>query len=57
MIACWLLDSEMFDHYRDDLVAAIRQQGHACKLIRAPKPGYSWDDEGCSYRQTFPGDA
>lgn len=57
MNACWLLDAEMFDHYRDDLVAAVTEHGQEYKLIRAPKPGYSWDDEGCSYRRTFPADA
>jgi len=50
----WLIDAEMFDHYRDDLVAAIRSQGHEAQFIRAPRPPYRWDDVGCSYRETFP---
>ncbi len=55
--ACWLLDADIFQEYRDELVAAIQADGHACKLIQAPKAGYSWEEEGCSYRQTFPKDA
>lgn len=53
----WLLDADMFERYRDDLVAEIKALGHEVKLIHPPKPGYSWDDEGCSYRKTFPADA
>jgi hypothetical protein len=54
MKVSWLIDSEMFDHYRDDLVAAIQSLGHEVRLIRAPRPPYRWDDVGCSYRETFP---
>lgn len=57
MTVHWLIDGEMFDHYRDDLVAAIREQGNEVKLIRAPSPPYRWDDVGCSYRDTFSADA
>lgn len=53
----WLIDADMFDGYRDQLVAAIRDQGHAARLIHAPSPPYRWDDVGCSYRETFPKDA
>lgn len=57
MNTCWLLDAEIFDHYRDELAEVITQQGHLCRVIRPPAAGYSWEDEGCSYRQTFPADA
>jgi len=57
MTVHWLLDAEMFHHYRDDLTQAIREQGHEVKLLQAPSPPYRWDDVGCSYRDTFPEDA
>ncbi|MEO8165226.1 MAG: ATP-grasp domain-containing protein [Betaproteobacteria bacterium] len=47
----------MFDGYREQLVAAIHNQGHDAKLIHAPSPPFRWDDVGCSYRETFPKDA
>lgn len=53
----WLIDAGMFEGYRDELVAAIRNQGHDAKLIQAPSPPFRWDDVGCSYRDTFPKDA
>jgi len=52
----WLIDGDMFPHYRDDLVAAIKSQGHSAKLVHAPSPPFRWDDAGCSYRETFPAD-
>ena len=52
----WLIDGELFDSYRDDLVAAIRAQGHDVKLVRAPSPPYHWEDSGCSYRNSFAAD-
>jgi len=52
----WVIDAGLFDHYRDQLIADIRAQGHEVKLINDPKAGYSWDDEGCSYREVFPQD-
>lgn len=58
MHACWLIDSEMFgDAYRQDLVRSIESQGHEVKLIRVPQPPYRWDNEGCSYRETFSADS
>jgi len=53
----WLLDGDLFDGYRDKLVAAIREQGYAVKLIHAPSPPFRWEDAGCSYRETFEEDA
>ncbi len=53
----WLIDGEMFAHYRDDLVAAIRDQGHLVELLRSPSPPYRWDDVDCSYRDAAPADA
>ncbi len=29
----WLLDADLFDHYRDQLIAEIKAQGHMVKLI------------------------
>ena len=52
----WLIDGDMFPHYRDELVAAVKSQGHTAKLIHAPNPPFRWDDVGCSYRETFPAD-
>ena len=40
----WLIDADMFAHYRDELVACIRAQGHEVGLIRPPQPPYRWDD-------------
>jgi hypothetical protein len=57
MNVAWLLDADMFEGYRDELVAAIREHGDEVKLIHAPSPPYRWDDIGCSYRETFPKDA
>lgn len=57
MTVHWLIDAEMFNHYRDDLVAAIREHGHKVKLLQSPSPPYRWDDVGCSYRDTFPKEA
>src|SRR5262249_11289022 len=53
----WLIDGDMFEGYRDELVAAIRDQGHFAKLLNAPRPPFRWEDVGCSYRETFPADA
>ncbi len=53
----WLIDAQMFPRYQEELVAAIRDQGHAAKVINAPSPPFRWDDVGCSYRETFPEDA
>jgi len=50
----WLIDGDMFPHYRDDLVAAVKSHGHVAKLVHAPSPPFRWDDAGCSYRETFP---
>ncbi len=57
MTVRWLIDGDMFEHYRDDLVAAIREHGEEVKLLQAPSPPYKWEDVGCSYRDTFPEDA
>jgi len=53
----WLIDGDMFDGYRDKLIAAAHSQGNDAKLIHAPSPPFRWDDVGCSYRETFPEDA
>jgi hypothetical protein len=50
----WLIDAELFDDYRDDLVTQIRNQGHVVQLVRAPSPPYLWEDGGCAYRDAFP---
>jgi hypothetical protein len=53
----WIIDAEMFDGYREELVASIRRQGHGLKLIRPPQPPYRWDDVDSPFRDTFPPDA
>lgn len=53
----WLIDADLIDRYRDELVTAIRELGHDAKLIHAPSPPYQWDDIGCSYRETYPREA
>ncbi|MGC3972641.1 MAG: ATP-grasp domain-containing protein [Pirellulales bacterium] len=50
----WLVEAEMFDLYRDELMVAIRELGHEAKLIRPPPPPYRWEDSGRPYRETFP---
>lgn len=57
MAVNWLLDGEIFGDERDGLIAAIKSHGQHVKVVNPPKPGYSWDDEGCSYRETFPTDS
>lgn len=57
MEVSWLIDADMFDGYREELVTAIHDQGHSAKLIQSPNPPFRWDDVGCSYRETFPKDA
>lgn len=54
MNVAWLLDGDMFESYRDELISEIRKQGHSVKAIHAPSPPFRWDDVGCSYRETFP---
>ena len=41
MAVHWLVDAEMFDHYLDDLVSAIAEEGHEVKLLQAPSPPLS----------------
>jgi hypothetical protein len=53
----WLIDAEMFESYRDELVASIRAQGYEARLVHPPRPPYRWDDAGCGYRATFPKEA
>lgn len=50
----WLIGAEMFDGYRDELVAAIFRSGHEAVLVRTPAPPYRWKDVGCTYRDAFP---
>ena len=50
----WLIDADLFTEYSDELQAAISDQGHAVTRIGVTKPGDTWEDEGCSYRNTFP---
>ncbi len=57
MKVCWLIDGDIFGHYRDELVAEIRGQGHDAKFADSPNPGYSWDDEGNSHLAAFSNDA
>jgi hypothetical protein len=57
MTVNWLIDAEMFEGYRDDLVAAIRAQGHDAKLVQPPQPPYRWEDVQNSYRRAFPPDS
>ena len=49
----WLIDADIFTEYSDELQAAISDQRHAVTRLGMPKPGYTWEDEGCSYRSTF----
>jgi len=53
----WLIDADLLDKHREELVAAILHHGHEVKLIHAPSPPFRWDDVDCSYRETFPRDA
>lgn len=53
----WLIDADIFEGYRDALVASIDAQGDQARLVHAPSPPYRWDDIGCSYNDAFPADA
>ncbi|REJ66320.1 MAG: DUF4343 domain-containing protein [Planctomycetota bacterium] len=53
----WLLDADLFEDYRDELISAIRDQGFGVKLLQVPSPPFRWEDVGCSYRETFPEEA
>ena len=53
----WLIDADMFEGYREELVATIRAQGHEALLVRAPQPPYRWDDVGSSYWDARPAEA
>lgn len=50
----WLIDADLFTEYSDELQAAISDQGHEVARIGVPKSGFTWEDEGCSYRGLFP---
>lgn len=52
----WVIDPEVFLRYQDELVAEIERQGHKAVFLPHVKYGYSWDDEGCSYRRLFAND-
>ncbi|HEX3600111.1 MAG TPA: ATP-grasp domain-containing protein [Lacipirellulaceae bacterium] len=53
----WLLDGDMFPHYREELIASIRSLGHDVKLVQPPSPPYRWDDLDRTYRNLYPADA
>jgi len=36
----WLIDSELFPAYRDELIAAIGRAGHTAVPFRSPAPPY-----------------
>ena len=44
MNVSWLLEAEMFPDYHEALVAEIKDQGHAAKLVPELTWGYRWDD-------------
>lgn len=50
----WLIDGEMFGHYRDKLVECVHAQGHNVQLTNNPQPPYRWDDLKRTYRDLFP---
>lgn len=50
----WLIDAEMFDGYRDELVTRIRESGNEVQLVNPPQPPYRWDDIGNPFRRMFP---
>jgi hypothetical protein len=53
----WLIDSELFPTYRDELVAAIGRAGHTAVPFRSPAPPYRWADAENSYRRLAPPEA
>ena len=57
MAVHWLIDGDLFDHYREELLAAIRSNGDESKVIQSPSPPFRWDDVGFSYRETIPQNA
>jgi len=50
----WLIDADMFPHYREELISAISDQGHRVETTQAPNPPYRWDDAGSPYQALFP---
>jgi hypothetical protein len=54
MIVHWLIDATAFEHYHDELAAAIVRHGHQVISINPPEPPYVWDDTGRSYRKKIP---
>jgi len=50
------IGGEMFEHYRDDLVAPFAPTDTMFADPR-PQPPYRWDDAGCAYRETFQKDS
>ena len=50
----WLIDADLLTEYSEELQAAISDQGHEVTRIGMPRPGFRWEDEGCSYRNAFP---
>jgi hypothetical protein len=53
----WLIDSELFPGYRDELIAAIGRQGHTAVSYRSPSPPYRWSDAEQTYRRLAPAGA
>lgn len=52
----WLLDADNIVEYRDEMLAAIGEEGHSAEVVQAPPPPYRWDDTDCSYRRAFAAD-
>lgn len=57
MTVSWLLEAEMFPHYRDAFIAEVARQGYSLKLLPELKWGYRWEEAGSPYLKLFPNDA
>ena len=50
----WLLESNVFDHYADEMVAAARALDIEIKLTPEVGYGYSWDDSRAAMNRLYP---
>lgn len=39
----WILDGDLFEEYRQELIREIQSQGHIPCVVHAPNPPYRWD--------------
>lgn len=50
----WILDALTFETYHDEMVDAIKQEGHQAISLCRPNAPYSWSDTVDGYRKAYP---